>query len=131
MERFDILPNMSSRANSMVAMGTQMAEALGLVVVLVDRGFGDEELEVARVLTNVEGRNVFGEDGVEDRHLCRVRNGDAFVTILGADAAEVLLLVAKKLDALDDDGVFEQLAPEDGLGENGVELGIALVERAR
>jgi hypothetical protein len=33
-----------------------------------------------------------------------VGDGDAFVAVFGADAAEVLLLVAEELDALDDDG---------------------------
>ncbi len=31
---------------------------------------------------------------------------------------------------LDDDGVFEELALEDGLGEDGVELGVAVFEGA-
>jgi hypothetical protein len=52
------------------------------------------------------------------------------VAVFGADAAEVLLLVAEELDALDDDGVFEELALEDGLGKDGVELGVALFECA-
>ncbi len=79
--------------------GDPDGEALGLVVVLVDGGFGDEELEVAGVLADEEGRDAFGEDGVEDLHLLRVGDGDALVAVLGADAAEVLLLVAEELDA--------------------------------
>jgi len=60
----------------------------------------------------------------------RVGDRDAFVAVFGADAAEVLLLVAEELDALDDDGVFEELALEDGLGQDGVELGVTLLEGA-
>lgn len=110
--------------------GDPYGEALGLVVVLVDGGFEDEELEVARVLADVEGRDVFGEDRVEDLHLLGVGDGDALVAVFGADAAEVLLLVAQELDALDDDGVFEELALEDGLSEDGVEPGVAVFEGA-
>ncbi len=105
-------------------------EALGLVVVLVDSGFGDEELEIARVLADVEGRDVLDEERIEDSHQGRVGDGDSFVSVFGTDTTEVFLLVAKKLDAIDDDGIFEELALEDGLGDGGVELGVTLLKCA-
>jgi len=52
------------------------------------------------------------------------------VTVLGADAADVLVVTREELDGLDDDGVLEELALEDRLLEDGVALGIALLERA-
>ena len=50
--------------------------------------------------------------------------------IFGADAAEVLLLVLEQLDGFDDDGIGKEVAPEDGLLEDGVEFGVALFEGA-
>ena len=111
--------------------GDPDGEALGLVVVLVDGGRGDELLDVARVFADEEGRDALGEDGVEDFHLLRVRDGDAFVAVLGADAADVLLArCVRSSTRLDDDGICEELALEDGLLEDGVELGVALFECA-
>ena len=52
------------------------------------------------------------------------------MAVFGADAADVLLVAREELDRLDDDGIFEELALEDGLLEDGVELGVALFERA-
>src|SRR6185437_16833600 len=105
-------------------------EALGFVVVGVNGGGWDELLDVARVFADEEGRDAFGEDGVEDFHLLRVGDGDAFVAVFGADAADVLLVACEELDGLDDDGVAEELALEDGLLENGVEFGVAVAECA-
>ena len=110
--------------------GDPDGEALGFVVVLVDGGGGDELLDVAGVFADEEGRDAFGEDGVEHFHLLRVGDGDAFVAVFGADAADVLLVAREELDRLDDDGIWEELALEDGLLEDGVEFGVALFERA-
>ena len=52
------------------------------------------------------------------------------MAVFGADAADVLLVAREELDGLHDDGVFEELALEDGLLEDGVEFGVALLERA-
>ncbi len=108
--------------------GDPDGEALSFVVVLVDGGFGDEVFDVTRVLADEERRDVFDEERIEDRHLLRVGDGDSFVAIFGADAAEILLFVAQEFDALDDDGVFEEFALEDRLLEDGVEFGVALLK---
>jgi len=52
------------------------------------------------------------------------------VAVLGTDAAKVLLFIPQELNALDNDGVFEEFAFEDGLGEDGIELCIALFDGA-
>ncbi len=108
--------------------GDPDGEALGFVVACVDGDGWDELLDVAGVLADEEGCDVFGEHRVEDFHLLGVGDGEAFVAVFGADAAEVLFLIEKEFDGLDDDGVGEELALEDRLLEDGVELGVALFE---
>ena len=53
------------------------------------------------------------------------------MTVFGADAAEILFFVAEQLDAFDDHGIFEEFSFEDRLLEDGVQFGVALLERAK
>src|ERR1700742_5003319 len=108
--------------------GNPDGDALQLVDAAVNGGGGDEGVKVAGVLADEEGSDAVDEDGVDEIHLLGVRDGDAFVTVFGSDAADVLFLAVEQLDGLDDDGVLEELAPEDGLLKDLVEFGVALLE---
>src|ERR1017187_5325625 len=109
--------------------GDPDGEALRFVVALVDGSGGNQLLDVARILADKVGSDALYEHGVKGRHLLRIRDGDAFVSVGGANAAEVFLFVAKQFNALNDDGIGEEFALENGFFENGIELGEALLER--
>ncbi len=108
--------------------GHEDGEAGGLVVVLVDRDFFQQRLQVAGVLADEERRDAFREDRIQHLHLLRVGDGDAFGAVLGTHAAQeafaVLVVVAKQLDGGDDDGVVEEPALEDRQSRGGVALGV-------
>src|SRR6185437_12924310 len=53
------------------------------------------------------------------------------MSVLRPYAADVLLLIEQQLDAFDHDGVRKQVAFEDRLFENCVQLRVALFERSR
>src|SRR5258708_4174757 len=57
----------------------------------------------------------------DKQYICRVRSKDGH---------EGIAVAWEELDRLDDDGVLEELALEDGLLEDGVELGVAVGEGA-
>ena len=71
------------------------------------------------------------EHRIQHFHLLRIRHGDPLMSILRAHSAEILLLVVKKFNRFDDDGIREQTAPECRLFKNRVEFGITLFECSR
>ncbi len=106
------------------------ARATALVVVLVDRAGRNKAVDIAGVLAEEEGRDTAQEDGVKRLHHLCVRDGDAFVAVFGAHAAEVLVLVVQQLDGLDDGRIGEKLATKYGLLQDGIELRVAFLQGA-
>ena len=106
-------------------------QPLSFVVTFVDSHRRYQLLDIARILSNKERGDALNEDGVQGIHLLRVRNGNAFMSVLRANTAEIFLLVSKQFYALNHDRIRKKAAIEYRLLQDGVQSGEALTKGSR